>query len=691
MISVALFGIALIAIMTVLTQRVAGTLSAASNDREYEDAMYAAEAGLDVGLSQLAVDPAFSTITTGIDLSSREAVILAAEQLAADPEQVVSTPSGDYVIVKRSDSDTVYAVGAAPSWTDGNRRVRVVEGTVEPLESEVCWPEGALIANGLLEWGGGAVMTVPSSAHAAHAIGNGSFKGSSGIFIDGDIRVAGEIFNTAQSNLYGTMETGANPLNFPSGAALATWQSELEMEALMGGGTIGTIDLSGPMTIDAPVRIDGDIFLRSGGHLTINGPGVVYVTGMVELGGDSVLENGSLLAVAGQFKQGGGTSYLLTGSVADSGLVSFLGGTTDAIIFEGAATGMQGVIYAARGGVKLTGPAALQGAAIAGGGPPYGQLKAGGATTVTYPAGLLPASAWLPEVTGGPGGGCGPGSNLWFPDAAIIANGQVVMSGGAITSSNPNGSGVAHVMTNSTFKDATAWIDGDLLAGSTATVDPTKVGGTVTQDMGVVWQFPPQTEVDAWQASLVELAQQGPTVGSVKVDSSGSLSAPLFIEGDLTISGVTLTLDGPGVIYVTGKVVASGGSRVINNGVVLASGLQMVFSGGSTYEVSSDPMGAGIVSFAQGVDKALELSGGSSGVAHGIAYAPNGGVKLTGSSAWLGALIGGGSGGKGKVELSGGSSVVFPTGLVSSTQFLPGHEDPEPVHVTLNLVRRREL
>jgi hypothetical protein len=180
MISVALFGIALIAIMTVLTQRVAGTLSAASNDREYEDAMYAAEAGLDVGLSQLAVDPAFSTITTGIDLSSREAVILAAEQLAADPEQVVSTPSGDYVIVKRSDSDTVYAVGAAPSWTDGNRRVRVVEGTVEPLESEVCWPEGALIANGLLEWGGGAVMTVPSSAHAAHAIGNGSFKGSRG-------------------------------------------------------------------------------------------------------------------------------------------------------------------------------------------------------------------------------------------------------------------------------------------------------------------------------------------------------------------------------------------------------------------------------------------------------------------------------------------------------------------------------
>jgi hypothetical protein len=283
------------------------------------------------------------------------------------------------------------------------------------------------------------------------------------------------------------------------------------------------------------------------------------------------------------------------------------------------------------------------------------------------------------------------GTNLWFGDAAITANGPVVLSGGGATASYESYSGIADVLTNSTFKDATAYVDGDLVAGSAVTADAKKVTGTITQNAGTVIDFPPTTEVEAWRADLLAQAQLGPTVGSQVFDSPTTLTAPLVIEGELKMGGETLTLNGPGVIYVTGKVTLSGGARLVNNGAILVGDLQMVFSGGSTYEVAGDASASGIVSFAQGVDKALELSGGSLGQAHGVAYAPYGGIKLTGGSGWIGALVAGGASDKGKVELSGGSSVVFPPGMILNNRFLPGHQDPEPPETEVTLERRREL
>ncbi len=377
MAGVIMLGLVVAVIMALITTRTTSLYTSSGRDRGWEEAVFVAESALDGALSAIASNPNYSTVSAGTDLSTRAKVVAAAAQLAATPSNLILTPDGQFVIVRAAGSNVVYGVGATPSWTDSRRQVRVVEATVAITTVSGCRPEAALLGRGYVEVGSSStISTSPATRHVASAYSNGDFKGASGTYIDGDIRVGGTISGIPAGNVYGTMQSGATPLwVFPTNGELTSWENQLAAQATAGA-TRGGIDLSTTMTLTAPVYINGDVFLRSGGRLTINGSGPVYVTGRFEMGGDSVLSNGALIAVHGQFKQGGGTQYLLTGPPASAGLVTFLV-DKDAIIFEGAATGTQGVIYAARGGVKLSGSAALQGAAIAGGEGTYGQIKAG--------------------------------------------------------------------------------------------------------------------------------------------------------------------------------------------------------------------------------------------------------------------------------------------------------------------------
>jgi hypothetical protein len=386
------------------------------------------------------------------------------------------------------------------------------------------------------------------------------------------------------------------------------------------------------------------------------------------MGGDSIVHNGSVLAVRDFFKQGGGTQYYLAGSPASAGLVTFIV-DKDAIQFEGAAIGNQGVIYAAKGGIKLTGSAALQGAAIGGGNVPEGQVKFGGGTTMTYPAGLLPSASWLPDIAGGPSD-CGLPAGLppfLFPDSAITSNGDVSLSGGASTFSDPASYHGAHIYTNGSFSGSGNVDGGAYAVGSSS-------GGTAYDGFhpgSPPVEFPDPYDIDRWEASIIADAQAGPTVGSQSFGSDATITGPLYINGDLTMSGGnTLRVEGNSTVYVTGGITASGGSIVYNSGV-LASGGEANVSGGGAYYVIGDPIDVLLVSFAQS-NKALELSGGSTGDAQGVVYAPNGGVVLSGSSSFIGALVAGGQGTNGKVVLSGGSSVLTSPGLVGSNNHIPG-------------------
>ncbi len=688
-----MLGLAVAIIMALVATRTSSLYNSAGRDRGWEEAVLVAESALDTALTQIAANPAYSTVPLGTDLSTRDKVVAAAAQLAASPANLILTPDGQFVIVRAAGSMVVYGVGATPSWTDARRQVRVVEATFSATTATGCWPDAAFVGRGLIEIGSSStISTSPAIRHLAAAYGNGNFKGASGTYLDGDIRIAGTTSGVGASNVCPTctIQAGANPFVFPTTGELTTWENEL-IAAAQAGGTHAGIDLSTAMTLTAPVYVNGDIMLRSGGRLTINGTGVVYVTGRVEMGGDSTLTNGALLAVHGQFKQGGGTDYRLGSSPATQGLVSFQVNSA-AIEFQGSALGSQGVIYAARGGVKLSGSAALQGAAVAGGEGTYGQIKAGGGTTMTYPAGLLPSATWLPRIGGGPVAACSSSSTSWFGNGAILSNGSVKLSGGAYTFSDPAGSGVADVLTNGNYADNTSKVDGSIVAGGTVTVNPVNVSGTVTAGAGQVVTFPPADAIAAWRSQLVAAAQSGGTTiyPAVSYSTDVTLTTPRYINGNFTVSGGhTLTLTGGGVFFVAGNLTMSGGGAVYNSGIIAADGV-IVISGGGGYHCTADnPSGAGLFSFSTN-SKAIELSGGSGAPLHGVAYAVNGGVVLSGGSNWTGMLISGGAGMQ--ATFSGASRITYPAGFFGTVTSLPVPPPRLPTSTTVvTLTGRREL
>lgn len=264
-----------------------------------------------------------------------------------------------------------------------------------------------------------------------------------------------------------------------------------------------------------------------------------------------------------------------------------------------------------------------------------------------------------------------PGVQGWpMPGAAIIANrGGVTLSGNAYTTSNPTSAHAAGIIANSDV-DLSGSTEVDGSVATTGTVDePSHVYGSVNEGVAPL-VFPTDAEVEAWRASLIAIARStGRLFSGNKSFSNTTITAPMYVTGDLTLSN-TVTITGSGVIYATGKITLPGGALVTAPSVTLASGGLMVFSGGSEYRLTSPSPAGGLVSFAANT-KAITLSGGSEGTVQGVAFAPYGGISLSGSAAFHGSLIGrgGATGTLGKVELSGAASVEFPVGLQSSGFF----------------------
>lgn len=266
-----------------------------------------------------------------------------------------------------------------------------------------------------------------------------------------------------------------------------------------------------------------------------------------------------------------------------------------------------------------------------------------------------------------------------FPDAAIMAAGNVNLHPGH-TMSVPAGTHAADVLTNGNFANADATIDGNLLVGGTATVNPANVHGILEQNAGTPVDLPTTEEIETWRADLRDQARAGTILyGSVRFKDT-TVTAPIYIEGSLVVEG-SVTINGSGPIYATGSVKLQGGPTVITDASFFVSDLLIEFSGGTEYIVtdygSESPTSGGAISFGVS-DKALKLTGSSVGYTQGVAYAPYGGVLLSGSAAWHGAIIAGGANGLGKVELSGGSRVEYPANLLPASQILQGLQ-PESV------------
>lgn len=141
-IGVVMFGAALVLISGVALTRGNAQFGNTLGDRHWEDALAVAESGVNWALAAIEADPGYHTgDTVPADVvgtsDERSWVISVAD--ARDGAYVVSTPVGEFVIVKPENAAFVYAVGYAPSRVADTRRTRVVRSGFELVPTEITY------------------------------------------------------------------------------------------------------------------------------------------------------------------------------------------------------------------------------------------------------------------------------------------------------------------------------------------------------------------------------------------------------------------------------------------------------------------------------------------------------------------------------------------------------------------------
>lgn len=276
-------------------------------------------------------------------------------------------------------------------------------------------------------------------------------------------------------------------------------------------------------------------------------------------------------------------------------------------------------------------------------------------------------------------------SGYTLGDQAIKTAGNVTLSGGSFTQDN-SGNHAASISANGYIADSSSGltIDGTAsyyssssLSGKAYAIDP------LTSPMS----FPDSTTTSSWRTTWINQSEESTpshpggniVSGSLSYGVNGTLTGPIYISGNLTVSGGhTLTINPdpaatpPCVVFVHGSVTVSGGSSLVNNGVLIVSDGTQTYSGGAGVYSVKDMVNCGLISFSTSSNNAVSITGGS-GVANvGVIYAINGGATLSGGSVFQGSLTAGGVGST--VTLSGGSSVRYQGGWNNGFgPFAPGY------------------
>ena len=254
-----------------------------------------------------------------------------------------------------------------------------------------------------------------------------------------------------------------------------------------------------------------------------------------------------------------------------------------------------------------------------------------------------------------------------FPEAAVVAAADVLFHPGS-TESIPASAHSASVLTNGDFGNPGSVIDGDVLTGATASVDPTQVFGSVEQNAGTPVDPPSAAEVEGWRSVLRLAAQEGPVLSGDQVFTDTVIFAPMYVNGSISFYG-TVHIEGSGPVYATGSIRLMNGAAVTAHGSALIADSNIEFTSGATFDVT-DPSFAGVIGFGSSAF-AVRITGGPDLSIQGLAYAPYGGVMLTGGAAWHGAIVAHGVI-SGVVDVSGGSLVSYPANLLPTSSLLVG-------------------
>jgi len=267
-----------------------------------------------------------------------------------------------------------------------------------------------------------------------------------------------------------------------------------------------------------------------------------------------------------------------------------------------------------------------------------------------------------------------------FPTGAVIANGDVdfAVSPGTTTAPASGHSADIHTNGNFTAGGGGSDIDGDVSAAGT--VSGANAHGSETSGASPV-EFPAQAVTDAWQAELKSQALEGPTLAAL----SGTVNAPAYLPSSLNAGCTcTVTLSGPGVIYIDGSLDLTGKINLVNNGVTLVTADYFAMTGQSAYSVTGDPAEAGLISFSDNKE-AVKISGLGDAFTQGFVYAPNGGVKVSGNGAFVGAIIAGDD-----VKITNKNGIIYPDGLTPGSSVNPP-SDFSPKVDTINELNVNEL
>ena len=259
-----------------------------------------------------------------------------------------------------------------------------------------------------------------------------------------------------------------------------------------------------------------------------------------------------------------------------------------------------------------------------------------------------------------------------FPEAAIVATGNVALHPGT-TSSNPPTAHSASIWLNESFSNLDAVVDGDIVAGGVVTATPLNVYGTIEQNAGTPVNVPDIADIELWHAAQRATAQSGTSYIGNLVLSDTTITAPYYVQGTLELQG-NVHISGSGPVYATGMIRLQANALVTADGAHLVSDSVVQFESGSEWRVS-EVTSAGVISFAVN-QQAMTLYGGETGTIQGLAYAPYGGLALQGTNAWHGALVAHGAGGLGGIDMAGGAWIEYPANLLPTTGLVAALRPP---------------
>ncbi len=178
---VLLVGTVLVLLSSVMIARGMRQLVNTNNDTNWDNALFAAEAGLDSGLQRLDLEFTYTTgdILGSEVLGSEAELGWAVAAADAKPESaVVSVTRGEYVVIRPSGSTVLFAVGYAPSRDATERRVRVIRASVDGVTWLFEADRALLVGDDLAVSGNTTVNdTNDNSGAGVHANGTVSTSG----------------------------------------------------------------------------------------------------------------------------------------------------------------------------------------------------------------------------------------------------------------------------------------------------------------------------------------------------------------------------------------------------------------------------------------------------------------------------------------------------------------------------------